>query len=189
MRRAALALFLVLSLRPLSFGQSIFTTVVGTVTDSSAAVIPNTSITLTNMGTKERRVFTTNASGNYEINNLFPGVYLLEAEVSGFTKFRREGITLASNENARFDITLQVAGESTSVTVSTEAGPRIETESARLTDVRDLRQLQTLPLAGRGPQRWLALSPGVTGGMTGALSVSGARDRLMHYTVDGVTMS
>jgi hypothetical protein len=189
MTRAALGLLFVLSCGEVSFGQSIFATVVGTVKDSSSGVVPNASITVTNVSTQERRVFFTNASGNYEINNLFPGVYLLEAEMPGFRKFRREGVTLASNENARIDIVLEVAGESTSVTVSTEAGPRIETESARLTDVRDLRQLQTLPLAGRGPQRWLALSPGVTGGMTGALSVSGARDRLMHYTVDGVTMS
>src|SRR5262245_51463862 len=188
MFRASLGLVLLLSCGQFLRGQSIFATVVGTVTDSSSAVVPNASITVTNVSTKERRAFLTNSSGNYEINNLFPGVYLLEAEMSGFGKFRREGIALASNESARIDIVLEVSGEVTRVTVSTE-GARIETESPRLSDVRDLRQLQTLPMAGRGPQRWLALSPGVTGGMTGAMSVSGARERLMHYTVDGVTMS
>jgi len=189
MRIAVAGLILALAAGQTSFGQSIFATLVGTVSDSTSAVIPNAKITVTNVSTKEKREFTTTESGRYEINNLFPGVYMLEAEIAGFSRFRREGISLASNENARIDVTLEVSGEVTRVTVSTEAGPRIETESARLTDVRDLRQLQTLPLGGRGPQRWLELSPGVTGGMTGALSISGARERLMHYTVDGVTMS
>src|SRR5262245_19597423 len=116
MRRTVLGLLLVLSSTQLSSGQSIFATVAGTVTDSSSAVIPNASITVTNAGTKERRAFTTNASGSYEINNLFPGVYNLEAEMAGFRTFRREGISLASNENARVDITLEVAGEGTRIT-------------------------------------------------------------------------
>ncbi|MGH9718572.1 MAG: carboxypeptidase regulatory-like domain-containing protein [Bryobacteraceae bacterium] len=189
MRIAGLTLLLALAIVQPSLSQSIFATVVGTVTDPSSAVVPGAKVTVTNAATKEKREFMTNVLGNYEINNLFPGVYVLEAGMAGFTRFRREAISLASNENARIDVKLDVSGEVTRVTVSTESGPRIETESARLTDVRDLRQLQTLPLAGRGPQRWLALSPGVTGGMTGALSVSGARNRLMHYTVDGVTMS
>lgn len=102
----------------------------------------------------------------------------------------KEAIELAARDSVRIDVTLAVSTSVTEVTVTSEAGAaRIETESAVLADVRNLRQLQTLPLNSRALNRFLVLTPGVTGGMTGTMSVSGSRDRQVHYTVDGVTMS
>lgn len=169
--------------------QSIFATMVGTVTDSTSAVVPGAKVTAINIKTNEKRQFTTDALGNYEINNLFPGSYVLEVEMAGFARYRKEAIELASNENARIDMRLTVSTAVTQITVTTEAGTRIETETAVLADVRGLRQLQTLPLAARSIYRFLVLTPGVTGGMNGTMSVSGSRDRQVHYAVDGVTMS
>lgn len=73
---------------PMASAQSIFAVIVGTVTDSTPAVVPGAKITVTNVRTNERREFTTNAQGNYEINNLFPGVYMLEVEMAGFAKYQ-----------------------------------------------------------------------------------------------------
>ncbi len=170
-------------------GQSIFASIVGTIKDSSSAVIPGAKVTATNLSTNEKRELTTNQFGYYEVNNLFPGVYRLEVEMDGFTKYLNERVTLASNENARVDVTLQVSTEVTQITVTGEGGSRIETETAKLGDVRSLKQLQTLPLAARSMWRYLVLTPGVTGGMNGTMSVSGSRSRQVDYAVDGVTMS
>jgi hypothetical protein len=170
-------------------GQSIFASLVGTVTDASAAAIPSAKVSATNVSTNEQRHFVTNSSGNYELNNLFPGVYVLEVELAGFAKYRREQISLAANETARVDVTLVVSAQATEVTVTAVSDARIETESALLADVRNLKQLQTLPLADRSIYRFLVLTPGVTGGMNGTMSVSGSRNRQVHYAVDGVTMS
>jgi len=169
--------------------QSIFSTLVGRVADSSSAVIAGAKVQVTNVSTNERRAFTTNAQGQYEINNLFPGVYTLQVEMAGFTRHRRESISLAANENARIDVTLEVSAQATEVTVTAVGETRIETESSLLADVRSLKQLQTLPLADRSIYRFLVLTPGVTGGMNGTMSVSGSRSRQVHYAVDGVTMS
>jgi hypothetical protein len=169
--------------------QSIFATIVGTVTDPTSAVISGAKVTVQNVNTNERRQFVTNASGYFELNNLFPGRYVLEAEMTGFAKYRRENIELASNENLRIDITLTVSTQVTEVTVTAESGARVETESSVLSDVRSFRQLTSLPLATRSIYRYLVLTPGVTGGMNGTMSVSGSRDRQVHYAVDGVTMS
>lgn len=169
--------------------QSIFATVVGTVTDKTSAVISGARVTLTNVNTNEKREFTTNSSGNYEINNLFPGPYVLEIQMTGFARYRKEGIVLASNENARMDATLEVSTQVTEVTVSADAGARLETESSALSDLRSFRQLTSLPLATRSIYRYLVLTPGVTGGKDGTMSVSGSRGRQVHYAVDGVTMS
>src|SRR2546423_13100527 len=98
-----LAATLLTAPRP-SPAQSIFATVVGTVTDSTSAVISGAQVTVTNVSTNEKRKFTTNSSGAYEVNNLFPGVYVLEIEMPGFTKYRKEQIELASNQNERVDV-------------------------------------------------------------------------------------
>jgi hypothetical protein len=170
-------------------GQSIFATIVGAVSDASNAAVPGAAVLVTNTATNEQRRFIANAAGQYEINNLFPGVYTLEVSMPGFTTYRKEGIQLAANENARIDSVLNPASQVTTVTVVADAGPRIETETARLADVRNLKQLQTLPLGARSIWRYLVLTPGVTGGMNGTMSVSGSRGRQVHYAVDGVTMS
>jgi hypothetical protein len=182
-----LALTLVLTL-PCQ-GQSIFATIVGGVTDPSGAVLAGARVTVTNVNTNEKREFRSTAAGSYELNNLFPGVYVMEAEMAGFAKYRRENIALAANENVRIDVSLTVSTQVTEVTVTADAGPRIETESSVLSDVRSFRQLAMLPLATRSIYRYLVLTPGVTGGMNGTMSVSGSRDRQVHYAVDGVTMS
>lgn len=178
-----------LTTAPPSAGQSIFATIVGTVADPTSAVVAGAKVSVTNVNTNEKRQYATNESGNYELNNLFPGVYVLEVEMAGFAKYRQERVELASNENRRLDVTLEVSTQVTEVTVSGGSLATIETESAKLSDVRNLHQLQTLPLAGRSIYRFLVLTPGVTGGMNGTMSVSGSRDRQVHYAVDGVTMS
>src|SRR5437867_5315731 len=181
-------LLLLMTLRP-SYGQSIFATIVGTVTDATSAPVAGAKIAVTNVRTNEQRQYLTNDAGAYEINNLFPGVYTIEVEMAGFAKYRKEQIQLASNETVRTDVKLEVSAQATEISVTDVASARIETESAKLSDVRSLKQLQTLPLAARSIYRFLVLTPGVTGGMNGTMSVSGSRDRQVHYAVDGVTMS
>ncbi|MGH9662723.1 MAG: carboxypeptidase regulatory-like domain-containing protein, partial [Bryobacteraceae bacterium] len=168
--------------------QSIFATVVGTVSDKSSAVISGARVTMTNVNTNEKREFITSNAGAYEINNMFPGTYTLEVQMAGFARHRRGGITLASNENARINVTLEVSTQVTEVTVTADSGARLETESSVLSDVRNFRQLSSLPLATRSIYRYLVLTPGVTGGKDGTMSVSGSRGRQVHYAVDGVTM-
>ena len=182
-------ILLVPILRQPAASQSIFGTIVGTVSDPTGAVIPGAKVTAVNVGTNESRAFLTNEFGTYELNNLFPGVYFLEAEMPGFAKYRQENIQLAANQNIRANFTLQLTASATDVTVLAQSGT-IETENAKLSDVRTTMQLRELPLADRSIYRFLVLTPGVTGGgADGTMSVSGSRQRQEHYAVDGVTMS
>ena len=133
----------VLVLHPPAAAQSIFGTIVGTVTDPTGAVIPGAKVTAVNLGTNEKRVFTTNEFGTYELNNLFPGTYGLEGERAGFIKYRQENIQLVANQNIRADFTLQVTATATDITVSAQT-IGIETETAKLSDVRTTMQLREL---------------------------------------------
>ena len=67
-----------------SFGQTFYGTVVGSVQDSTGAVIPGASVTITSLATGEQRVQETEVSGLYRFVNLVPGQYRLEARSEGF---------------------------------------------------------------------------------------------------------
>src|SRR5262245_9213317 len=111
--------------------QSIFGAIVGTITDAIGAVVSGAKVTATNIRTNEHWEFTSNEFGTYELNNLFPGTYVLEGEKAGFVKYRQENIGLAANQNIRANFTLQVTATATDITVSAQSST-IEIESAKL---------------------------------------------------------
>ena len=75
---------------PKAISQTFYGSIVGTVSDSTGAVVPGTNITLTNLGTTEKRTMETDAAGSYRFVNLVPGKYRIEAEKTGFKRFARE---------------------------------------------------------------------------------------------------
>src|SRR6185312_7156844 len=70
-------------------GQTFFGSIVGTVSDSSGAVVPGATVTLTNLGTNESKTAQTDAQGNYQFVSLRPGDYGVNVAMSGFKKFSR----------------------------------------------------------------------------------------------------
>src|SRR6476660_6831916 len=96
-------------------------TIVGTVTDSSGAVAPNVSITITSEGTGLTRKTVSSQSGNYAVPLLPVGVYTVSAEAPGFKKKITTGIVLEVNQEPRVDIVLEVGSITDAVTVTGEA--------------------------------------------------------------------
>src|ERR1044071_4863355 len=76
----------------------------GRVTDPSGAVIVGATVTATNTATNIARSAETNASGNYTLPFLAPGVYDIQADQPGFKGVRREGVQLQVGATARIDI-------------------------------------------------------------------------------------
>src|SRR3979409_710719 len=68
----------------------------GYVLDASEGIVPDCAVVATNEGTREQRQTTTNASGYYVFPNMPVGTYSLTAEVAGFKKSTRTGVTLSS---------------------------------------------------------------------------------------------
>ena len=69
--------------------QSTYGTVTGSITDPSGAAVADAQVTLTNLGTSEKRTQTTGSDGLYSFVNLFPGKYKIDVEKAGFKRFRR----------------------------------------------------------------------------------------------------
>src|SRR5260370_28171237 len=74
--------------------QTFYGSIVGTVTDTSGAVIPGAKVTVTNLGTTETHSMGTSAEGLYQFVNLVPGKYRVEAEKTGVKRFMLEPITV-----------------------------------------------------------------------------------------------
>lgn len=100
--------FLLALLLPVGLFAQETATVVGTVTDSTGAIVPNVKVTITNVGTSVTRAVVTNSAGNYSAPELSIGQYSVRAEYEGFKTYERSGIVLNVNDTVRVDIPMQV---------------------------------------------------------------------------------
>jgi hypothetical protein len=187
------------------FAQTTSTTILGTVTDASGAVIAGAKVTATNVNTGIKRTDQTTASGDYAFPLLDVGQYTVTVEMPGFKTETQTGIDLQLNQKARIDFNnLQVGSQSETVTVSGEVA-QLVTDEASLGQVVEQRRVVELPLNGRNLAGLAVMQPGVqfggrmgfdglTGGGGGvpipgqaiSISANGQRDTNMHGTLDGV---
>jgi hypothetical protein len=150
-----------------SFGQAIYGSVIGSVTDQTGSAMPAANVTLINLGTSERRTAETDSTGNYQFVNITPGQYRVEVEKTGFRRFTREPITVEVQSAVRIDVPMQV-GDVNQVVEVTAQTPLLQTENAALGQVVESRKVLEMPLNGRNVFGLVALVPGVVpGGQSG----------------------
>src|SRR5207247_7120103 len=100
------------------------------------------------------------ASGFYRFTLIDRGVYRLEAEHTGFKRFRRDSVELQTGETTTIDIALTLREVPDSVTVTGESAV-LRTEPGALGTTVNAQVLTELPLIGRNPYVFLTLSPGI----------------------------
>jgi hypothetical protein len=150
----------ILSTAPVS-GQTSNGTVLGTITDSSHAVIPSVQVALTDTGTNSRRTAETNSAGYFVFANLAPGTYRVDVEQPGFQKTVRSDIGLDANTTVRVDLQLTPGAVTETVDVTTEA-PVLKTDRADTGGQIGSQTLDTMPmLHNRNYQSLLEIVPGV----------------------------
>jgi carboxypeptidase family protein/TonB-dependent receptor-like protein len=199
-RAALFAVGAVLVLKTLSPGglsaQEITGTISGTLTDSTGAVIPDATVTVTNLSTKAQRSTTTTSAGVFFFTSLPIGDYELKATKEGFKQYQRTMIHLDVNDKLSFDIALEVGVATQQITVTGETSP-LETSTGMVSNLVGSEQTQALPLNGRAFNQLVDLVPGVApdsgrvGGGVGlfsdtAVSVNGNQSNSNTFLVDGV---
>ena len=102
---------------PQLLAQSTFGSIVGTVKDSSGALIPGASVRLTNTGTAAERTVASDQHGDYSFLNLNPGKSQVSISATGFEKTDFSDLDLQSRETKRVDATLQLGAASETVVV------------------------------------------------------------------------
>jgi hypothetical protein len=177
--------------------------VVGTVRDTTGAVLASVDITLTNTETGETRRTTTNAMGQYAIPNVKAAVYQLVAEKQGFQRQVLERLTLEVELLRTVDVVLSVGSLTDEVTV-VSSSPALQTTESAVSTLFETKVVNELPLNGRNFLQLQLLAPGVTLGRPGTFSVvqiaaqntsigggnfsvNGMRDVYNDYLLDGVS--
>src|SRR5882762_8543855 len=166
--RLILALGMVLSTCTFVQGQSTYGSITGSVVDPSGAAITDAQVTLTNLGTAEKRTQSTGADGFYSFVNLIPGQYRIDIEKQGFKHFTRQNVVVEVNQAARIDATMPVGQVSETVTVTAET-PLLQPETSSLGQVVEQRNANELPLNGRNVFNLVEVAPSVVmqGGAAG----------------------
>lgn len=83
-------------------------TIVGQITDTTGAVVPNAKVSATNLATNVTVGTTSNSDGNYELPYLLPGTYRLGAEQTGFERWIRPELEIRMRDRLVVDIQLAV---------------------------------------------------------------------------------
>ena len=162
----------------------------GTVKDTSGALVPGATITLTNTQTNISQTLKSASDGSYTFTNVPVGSYRLTVEQVGFRKYVQAGIVLQVNQAAKQDVSLQV-GTIAEVVEVTENVSTIDTVTATLGSVETQKRIVDLPLVERDTFQLGLLQAGVftpdpDDGSGNPFSVSGQRSESLTFLLDGV---
>ncbi len=205
MKRISMVLILLLCVASLALAQSSTGTIQGSVFDAQGAVIPNASVTVTNLGTSRVSTVKSDGQGLFSLPALDPGPYKVEVQETNFQTTTQQ-VTLQTAQVVNLEFKLQPGSTSQTVDVTAET-PIIDTSTSGIGNIVTGRQITDLPLNGRNFTQLAAMVPGVTRGQPGnqqsgqgnqaetfryagsgggALSGNGVRVQANNFLFDGI---
>ena len=192
-------LSLLLSLTTASLAQS-SGSILGIVTDDNGAALAEAKVTVRNVQTNATRSVPTDGAGRFQVAELAPGEYEVEAEHQGFSKELRQGISLTVGRDAVVNFGLKV-GQITDQIVVTGDAPLVNTTTSEISALVGERTIKELPLNGRDLFQLATLQIGVVnaGSLTadplnsgtGAvkMSINGGRITYNNFLLDGASVN
>jgi len=157
---SCLAALLFLVLAPLAHAQY-RASIQGVVTDTTGAVIPGATLTLTDTGTNEKQVRTSDDKGVFNFNALPADTFTLVATKKGFQKQVLDKLQLNPEQSNAVNVQLAVGPDSQSVIVNASTEPALDTETANTGQAISENQIQHMPTFQRDVTQLIQLAPGV----------------------------
>jgi hypothetical protein len=151
------ALLLIVGLAGRTGAQTLTSTVEGTVTDESGAVLPGVTVTLT--GPRGPQTAVSDAKGQFRFVAVDPDNYKLKVELQGFGAQERD-VKVDINKTSTTDFSLKVGGLSEAVNVSAEAST-VDVKSAATNNTVSNAMLQMTPLYSSTSTGLLNAAPGI----------------------------
>jgi hypothetical protein len=171
---------------------------VGTIHDSSGAIIPGATVSATNIATGIQAKVTSASTGDYEFPSLRVGVYTVKAEASGFSTAVAENINVSVATRTRIDLELKVGGTESTVEV-TGVSLQLETDTSERGQNISNYETEAFPLVTRNYSDLLALVNGSRQAPTeatttaatslvrqGSYNVNGQRSMFNNFLLDGM---
>ena len=169
--------------------------ILGTVTDNTGAVVPNATVTVTNVDTGIVQKTVSTGAGDYNVGYLNPGHYRVSVEEKGFSTSATDTFTVSVGQSARVNVALKPGAVTEIVTVAASQ-VALDTDNEALTTHLSGKQIADLPLNGRNFMQLLLIGAGAVtvGGEQGAMrqgvgnavSINGGRPEGNNYTLDGL---
>ena len=197
MKARIILVFVLLAAVSLS-AQTFRGTILGTVTDAQGAVVARAKVTVKNVGTGLERNTDTSADGSYALPELPIGTYTVTITLTGFQTSVTTGVIVDVAGERRVDAALKPGQVSSTVEVSGDLLPQVETTSAELGGTLTAETIEALPVNGRDYQKLIYLNPGIAGspdqitdspGSYGVFSMNGSRGRSNNFLLDGTDMN
>ncbi|MGH9782001.1 MAG: carboxypeptidase-like regulatory domain-containing protein, partial [Candidatus Acidiferrales bacterium] len=136
-------------------------TVAGVVTDSTNAVVPGATVTITDPSTHDTRTTVTNADGRYVFVNVPPSTYDITVTKAGFSQVKIAAQTVQVGLSLTENVTLQVGAATTTVEVQAR-GSDLQTMNSTVGNTISGTALSSLPSLGRDVSTFVTLQPGVS---------------------------
>src|SRR5437660_706423 len=133
---------------PVAFGQAVYGSILGTVTDPQGAAVAGAKVTVTDQRKGTSDVVTTNADGNYSVTHLIPDTYTVRVEAPGFKTSEQKDVLVQADAGSRVDLQFQVGGASETVEVTAEA-PQLKTDRADVAVSFNEKYVEDVPILTR----------------------------------------
>jgi hypothetical protein len=162
----------------------------GQVVDQQGNALPGATITVRHQESGRFREIVSGEDGSFHLSALDPGVYEIEADLTGFKKYQARDIRIEVGRTSQVKIPLDVGGVEETVTVSGEA-PLVDTTSKEIGGHVSAREFVDLPSFNRNFAGYLGMLPGVVASVSmttfgaDSISVAGQNVRNVNYTMDG----
>jgi hypothetical protein len=174
-----------------SFSQTTLGVIAGSVTDTSGAVVVDATVAVQRADGGEVKVVKTGPGGDYHLESLTPGTYVVKVSADRFSTKELSNISVSASVTTPVNVRLSVGTATETVTVDASI-PQVQTETGQLDAVIPTAQIRDLPIVGGNPYSLAITLPGVSqpdqrdNFTNGAgFSVNGLRPRDNNFLIDG----
>ncbi len=158
-RGLPLAAMIAMAAQP-GFGQAVYGSIYGTVTDTTGAVIPNATITVIDTAKGTSSTVTSNASGEFTADHLIPDTYEVKVAAQGFSGFDQTGLRIFADTSVKVSANLNVGSAGQTVEVNADSVPQLKTDRADVATIFNAQEIVDLPIPDRNFTNLQLLLPG-----------------------------
>ena len=158
-RGLPLAALVAMAAQP-SFGQAVYGSIFGTVTDTTGAVIPNATVTVIDTAKGTSISVQSNASGEFTAEHLIPDTYEVKVSAQGFSGFDQTGLRIFADTSVKVSANLNVGSTGQTVEVSADSVPQLKTDRADVATIFSGQEIVDLPIPDRNFTNLQLLLPG-----------------------------
>src|SRR5277367_3557129 len=149
-----------LAYSPLAFGQAVYGSIFGTITDTTGAVVPGATVTVTDESKGTSVNVQSNGTGDFTVEHLIPDVYDLKVDMSGFKGFQQKGIQVSADSSVKVVAALTIGASAEVVEVDADSVPQLKTDRADVAINFNSQELEQLPIPDHNFTNLQLLLPG-----------------------------